>query len=204
MTNEIQQTRYDRLLRRVAGIIGPGSKVSEVLTELFPTIDVENVPSELLLLMGTRGAFGGGTITSPGGQSPKMGLFNPAESNTIITLTDVVFATASGTHTIRWGLNVNELATQIQTQVFTDTRNPLTNLPVGRVSTESEAALANATGQTRLLANTPFSLGGKNDLTNLRPGIGFEIGIAAVATTIHVTFYWRERPMETSELLGSG
>ncbi len=204
MTNEIQQTRYDRLLRRVAGIIGPGSKVGEVLTELFPTIDVENVPSELLLLMGTRTAFGGGSITASAGESPKMGLFNPAGSNTIVTLTDVVAITGTNANVIRWGLNTNELGTIISTQQFTDTRNALNQLPVARVATESAVALANATGQTRVTINVPFYLRGKNDLAMLRPGIGFEIGCNATTSLIMVTFYWRERPMETSELLGSG
>jgi len=203
VTNEIQQTRYDRLLRRVAGIIGPGSKVSEVLTELFPTIDVENVPSELLILAGTKTAFGGGTITGAAGEAPKAGLFNPLGSNTIITLTDVWHISQSNNNIVRWGINTNEL-NPISTQVFTDTRNPIAQLPVGRVGTASAVALANATGQMQLDSETIFHLEGKNDVAILRPGIGFEIGQTIVASTMKFTFYWRERPMETSELLGSG
>lgn len=203
MTNEIQQTRYDRLLRRVAGIIGPGSKVSEVLTELFPVLDVESVPSELLILAGTRTAFGGGTIVSAAGEAPKAGLFNPAGSNTIVTLTDVRFS-VNLTQTVRWGINVVELGTQIATELFTDTRNPLAQRPVGRVSQESAVALSNATGQTRLSALTPFHLEGKNDLVTLRPGVGFTIGINGLNTAIFYCFYWRERAMETSEVLDSG
>jgi len=204
VTNEIQQTRYDRLLRRVAGIIGPGSKVSEVLTELFPTIDVENMPAELLILMGTKTCFGGGTITSIAGQQPKFGLFNPAGSNTIITLTDVYETHTVANNIVRWGFNTNQLATRIATQVFTDTRNPLVQQPVGQVSNESAVALANAFGQVRLDADFLFHLEGKNDIAILRPGIGFEIGGSTPLTQMLVTFYWRERPMETSELLGSG
>jgi len=204
VTNEIQQTRYDRLLRRVAGIIGPGSKVSEVLTELFPVLDVESVPSELLILAGTRTAFGGGNITSAAGESPKFGLFNPPGSNTIITLTRVIFTVATSNSTLRWGKNTNELSNLLSTQIFGDTRNPLANLPVGRISNESAVALANATGQAFILVRQPFVLENTNDLLILRPGIGFEIGLAGVAQQIAVTFYWRERAMETSETLGSG
>jgi len=204
VTNEIQQTRYDRLLRRVAGIIGPGSKVSEVLTELFPTIDVENVPSELLILAGTKTAFGGGGITAAAAEQPKMGLFNPLGSNTIITLTDVWYISQNNNNIVRWGLNTNELSGILSTQVFTDTRNPLAQLPVGRVASESSGALANATGQMQLDSENIFHLEGKNDIAILRPGIGFEIGATIATSTIKVTFYWRERPMETSELLGSG
>jgi len=204
MTNEIQQNRYDRLLRRVAGIIGPGSKVSEVLTELFPVLDVESVPAELLILAGTNTAFGGGTITGAAAESPKAGLFNPAGSNTIITITDVYVVTSTSNVNVRWGLNTNELSGRIATERFTDTRNPFAQLPVAKVATESALALANATGQTRFDADTPFHLTGKNEVAMLRPGVGFEVGLQTVITTMWFTFYWRERAMETSEVLDSG
>jgi len=201
VTNEIQQNRYDRLMRRVAGIIGPGSKVSEVLTELFPTLDVENVPSELLILMGTNTCFGGGLITGAAGQSPKAGIFNPAGSNTICTITDFWAGSNISNTVIRWGLNTNELGTIINTEDFTDTRNPLAQLPVGRIATESAVALANATGQQRVLGNTPLHIEGKNDIATLRPGIGFEVGSSIVASLLFFTFYWRERPLEPAEVL---
>ncbi len=201
MTSEIQQNRYDRLMRRVAGIIGPGSKVSEVLTELFPVLDVETMPSELLILMGTNTAFGGGTITGAVGESPKMGLFNPAGSNTVVTLTDVWASSSNGNQTVRWGTNTNELATQPGTETFADTRNPLNQRPVARIGQESAVALANATGQRRLVSNTAHHLEGKNDVVILRPGIGFEIGFAVTQAVLFTAFYWRERPMEASEVL---
>jgi len=204
VTSEIQQNRYDRLLRRVAGIIGPGSKVSEVLTELFPVIDVESVPSELLILAGTKTAFGGGTILAAAGEAPKIGLFNPAGSNTIVTITDVYETHTAANTIVRWGFNTNELTGAIDTQQFTDRRNPLIQLPVGRVASQSAVALANATGQMRLGINELFHLEGKNDIGTLEPGIGFEIGLATLVSQIFVTFYWRERPMESSEVNPSG
>jgi len=204
VTSEIQQNRYDRLLRRVAGIIGPGSKVSEVLTELFPVIDVESVPSELLILSGTNVAFGGGTVTGAVGESPKMGLFNPAGSGAIMTLTDVRVSTSSGGTTVRWGLNSNQLATGISTQTFIDTRHPVGQLPTGEISSESAVALASATGQSRLPNSTPYHIDAKNDVAILRPGIGFEIGLLSTNSVIHAVFYWRERPMESSEVLSGG
>jgi len=204
VTTEIQQNRYDRLLRRVAGIIGPGSKVSEVLAELFPMIDVENVPSELLILMGTNTAFGGGSIQGAAGENPKLGLFNPAGSNTIITITDVYMNQSTTNATVRWGLNVNQLANQITTQQFTDTRRAIANLPVGQVGTESAVAFAPGTGQLRLDADQLLHLEGKNDVAMLRPGMGFVIGTAFLTSTQFTTFYWRERTMEASEVLSGG
>jgi len=204
MPSEIQQNRYDRLIRRVAGIIGPGSKVSEVLTELFPVLDVESVPAELLILAGTNTSFGGGTILGVAGQSARMGVFNPAGSNTICTLTDVYVTSNASGETVRWGLSITELATQTAVELFTDTRNALVQRPVGRIGQESSVALAPATGQIRTLANTPFHLEGKNEICTLRPGIGFQIGLTTNALRINCAFYWRERPMESSEVLNSG
>jgi len=204
VTSEIQQNRYDRLLRRVAGIIGPGSKVSEALTELFPVLDVESVPSELLILAGTNTSFGGGTIVGAAAQAPKMGLFNPLGSNTIITLTDVFMTQSSANSVVRWGLNTNQLANVIATEQFTDTRRPITDRPVGQVGTESAVAFANATGQMRVTQNQEVHLFPRNDIVMLRPGIGFEIGGTILTSTMWCTFYWRERPMEASEVLSGG
>jgi len=199
VTTELQQNRYDQLVRRVGGIIGPGSKVAEALSELFPVLDLENMPSELLVLGGTRIVFGGGTVTGVAGQAPKMGLFNPANSGNIVILTAVVYSTLS-TGTVRWGLNTNELATQIGTEVFADSRLGFTARPVGRIGTESAVALANATGQSRVVGNARFDLQFPNDLCVLAPGFGFEIGSNVNASIILTAFYWRERAAIPSEL----
>jgi len=199
VTSEIQQNRYDQLIRRVAGIIGPGSKVSEVITELFPVFDVENLPAELYALAGTRICMGGGVITSAAAQAPKMGVFNPAGSTSLVTVTGVVYSSPNGDLTSRWGTNTNELATQIGTEIFTDTRFG-TQRPVGRIGTESAVALASATGQARFLANTPITMVFPNDLFVLAPGTGFEIGLTGNVKTIHTAIYWRERPALPAEL----
>ena len=38
--SQLQQSRYDQLLRRVGDLKGPGSKVNDVLHELFPMFDL--------------------------------------------------------------------------------------------------------------------------------------------------------------------
>jgi len=94
VTNEIQQNRYDQTLRRVTGIIGPGSKVAEVLTELFPVIDVERVPGELLILGGTDLAAGGASLDGGPGNSSEINLHNPPGSGKIITCTQILITSA--------------------------------------------------------------------------------------------------------------
>jgi len=198
--SEIQQNRYDQLIRRVTGAVGPGSKVNEAITELFPMIDVENVPAELLFLAGTRICMGGGTLAATGGVAPKAQLFNPADSGFLITLTDIYAATLSGAVTWRWGPSAASFAGAIATEQFTDRRSDPAARPVGQVHQLNVAALANATNQTRFLNNDSLHINPKNDVCVLAPGTGFEIGIGTTNAALFYGFNWRERPAEQSEL----
>lgn len=199
MTYEVQQTRWDRIIRRVSGSIGPGSRVSETISELFPMIDVERVPGELLILGGTAISHGGGFLTAAGAQFPTAQLFNPANSNHLITITGVYFSVLI-TATILWGTSVTQRGTVISTQTFRDTRSLAPSLPVGQVSQDSSATQATATNQSRLLGNVVLKLEDPNGVAVLAPGTGFDIGSTIAANTMHYGFYWRERPAEQSEL----
>jgi len=200
MSSDLQQTRYDKLIRRVGGIIGPGSKVAEALPELFPVIDVERVPGELLLLSGTEICFGGGTILAIALEFPTAQLFNPDGSGKLVTLTSLVASSSSGTNTVRFGLTATVRGAAIGTETLRDTRQLPPARPVAQVRQESDAAAANATGQSRILNNTPFYLTDDNGIAVLAPGTGFEIGLDSAASQIHYTFYWRERVALESEL----
>jgi len=198
--SDIQQTRYDQLVRRVGGIIGPGSKVAEVITELFPMLDLENLPSELLLLSGTRAAMGGGTLAATSGVSPKFQIFNPADSGHIVTLTRIWF-TLGATTVHRWGRSSAVFATTvIDSEEFTDTRNPVANAPVAQLRALNVAALANAANQQQVLLHNTLDLTNANDLCVLSPGFGFEIGAGVTNVNAWCAFNWRERAAEQSEL----
>lgn len=199
MPTDLQTDRYDKILRRVGGIVGPGSKVAEVVTDLFPMINVEDVPGELMRLGGTLLSFGGGQITAIAAETPRAQLFNPVASRSLVTVTTVLL-TSQATAAARWGLRTVSIGTQIDTQLIRDTRDVLPTQPIAEVQQESNAALANGTGQVRILANTPLTLTDPNGLAVLAPGTGFEIGITDVAGTMHYCFYWRERPALDSEL----
>jgi len=196
---ELQTNRYDALLRRVGDLKGPGSKVAEVLTELFPIFDVENLPSELYILGGTDICFGGGILTPAAGEFAGLQIFNPIGSSKILTVTSLVVASTAN-NTIRWGVSNNPLSNGIGTETFRDTRRTITARPSGQIRIESDAAFVGNTGQTRVLANDPFTLHDKNGLAVLLPGIGFDLGSQIAAAPVHFTFYWRERVAEPSEL----
>lgn len=200
--SQIQQGRYDALLRRVADLKGPGSKVNDVLEELFPMFDVENIPPELYILAGTDLCFGGGRANGSPGNAGRAQLFNPAGSGKIITITTANFSADGGT-IIRWGRRDVELTTHLQTQLFRDTRKAGTgvlNLPVGQIRTQASVALANATGQQFVLPLTAVNLEDVNGFAVLGPGTGFEIGLDTQDKNASFFFYWRERVAEPSEL----
>ena len=199
MTNELQQTRYDRLIRRVGGIIGPGSKVAEALSELFPVIDVERVPAELLVLGGTSLALGSTVIASIAAERPAAQLFNPAGSQKIITVTHVYVSTNQAQQ-IRWNINATELLNVIVGSQFRDSRLGIGTIPTGIIRDESKAASTVARGQARVISGETLHLTDENAVAVLSPGFGLEVGGANVLTTLNVSFDWRERPAEASEL----
>jgi len=196
---EIDQNRYDQLLRRVTNAVGTGSHVAESLSELFPTIDVENVPAELLLLGGTRICMGGGTIGPTVAEASRAQLFNPADSGILATITSCWVA-APVTDIIRWGVVATVFGTAIGTETFTDTRLGLTQQPVVDVREGTAAAFADATNQTILLASTAFHLHDQNAIAVLAPGTGFEIGLGTDNVRMNYAFQWRERVAEAAEL----
>lgn len=199
MTSDLQQTRYDKLVRRVGGIIGPGSKVAEALPELFPMIDVENLPPELFLLSGTRMGFGGGNIGAVVGESPRAQLFNPAGSNILVTV-DGFILSAGSAGILRWGTRTATIEVAVDTQLLRDTREILPLQPAAVVRHGTDAAAANATGQTADAANTPFKLFPPHGVVVLAPGVGLEVGTDQQNTRLIYTFYWTEREALESEL----
>lgn len=196
---ELQQNRYDQLLRKVGDLKGPGSKVSEVLTELFPTFDVENMPPELIRLSGARLGHGGGTITAIAAQSPTGILVNPAGSGKIITITRV-YASSNAISVVRWGTTVTVRGTAVNTQQFRDTRDRAPSLPSGSIRQISAVAAAVGTNQTRVLASTNLTLDDPAGIAVLAPDTAFEIGLGALVSTLQFAFSWKERTAEPSEV----
>jgi len=186
-------------MRRVGGIIGPGSKVGAVIADLFPTLDVERVPGELLALMGTRVCWGNTNQAGFAGLNNQAQLFNPPDSGTLITVTSV---RASSGNTQRLGLGVvDTFLTAVGSEQFRDGRFGVGSLPVGALAIATQVAQF---PQNYLFAvvgpNIPSILESENGLCVLPPGFGLQISTLTVATTQFVSWMWRERPAEQSEL----
>lgn len=199
MGHDLQQTRYDQLIRRVGAIIGPGSKVAEALSELFPVIDVERVPGELLLLGGTNLCLGSGLVAAVAAESSRIQVFNPEDSGKLITVT-LAIITSNASKKVRYARTNTALLSGLGTEVFRDTRLAGTSRPVGQIRSDTTVALTDANGRFIMLANTPVFLRDENSIMVLSPGSGFEVGAGDLNESIEVTFHWRERVAEQSEL----
>lgn len=197
--NLIQQNRYDQLLRRVGDLKGGGSKLTEILGELFPMIDVENVPGELLRLMGTDICQGAGFRTAAAGEAPRVQLFNPFSSGKLVTLTTLIVS-VDAVSDIRIATTIIPLTTGIGTETFRDRRQLITNRPSGQIRTDSTVALADANLRWHDETLSPVILTDPNGLAVLSPGSGYEVGTTTRGPGIAVSFIWRERVAEPSEL----
>ena len=195
----INQNRWDQLVRRVAGLIGPGSKVNNTIGDLFPMLDVENLPAELYRLGGTRLCFGGGQLAASAGVAPRAMVFNPAGSGMLVTVTRVDVS-SNVTLQLRWGVTNADLGAASGSERFRDTREFTPDLPTAEVHAVASVTLAGATSRSFVLSNTNFTLEPRNAIAVLAPGTGFEIGVQGINRLLNFSFYWRERTAEQSEL----
>jgi len=195
----IQQNRWDQLIRRVAGLIGPGSKVNNTIGDLFPMLDVENLPGELYLLAGTKIAYGGRSVLGAAGQFPRFQLFNPVDSGVIATITSITVATTTAQEILLTQTTTAE-STDSNNQRVRDFRVGLASEPTCILFFASEAAALGATLIFRLSSNVTFRLTDPNGICVLAPGTGLTVSAGTVATRMLVNFFWRERVAEQSEL----
>ncbi len=196
--SELQQNRYDQLVRRLGDLKGPGSKVNDVITELLPTLDVESVPGELLALMGTRIAIGHtkrGGVAAVFNQSQ---LFNPAGSGKLITLTRVDLQSGTA-QDIFYGLVTTALATDTGVARFRDGRFGVIAQPIGQTRFGTAGAVSPAVGIITTSSTPDQFLEDENGVFVLPPGFGAQFTCEDANTALTVGYVWRERQAEPSE-----
>ncbi len=199
MSQELQQNRYDRLIRRVGGLIGVGSKVSEVIGELFPMIDVENLPGELFLLAETRLGMGATNNAAFAGLNNQSQIFNPVDSGSLITVSRVDIASASNQQIV-FGLVTALLSGTNMTRNFRDGRLPIGPDTVAEIRSDQLAGANPNICRVRLQVNDNLTITDRNDIAVLAPGTGLQFSTTTVNTTLSVNYFWRERAAESSEL----
>ena len=200
MAFEVQQTRWDRMIRRVSGSIGPGSRVSETLSELFPVFDVEQAPAELLVLGGTRMAMGRSVEVQVGSNFQMSMLRNPGGSEAIITLLSVSMFSSTA-QAFAMGLTQNTFANlNAANTAFSDGRLFGSSTPVGEVRDGISLVAGVDFYQLRGSAGESIFYEPPKAVAVLSPGTAFSVSATVINTLLLVSYTWTERPAEASEL----
>lgn len=194
----LNQNRYDQLLRRVGDLKGPGSKVNDALTELFPMIDVENVPAELLILSGARLCMAN-TFTAAGGATffGHSFLRNNVRSGVIARL--IYIQASMPLQTVNLGPTLNSAAAN-GVRAFADTR-----IFGEGTALVTQASNNNLTTGVQFLViptqtNGNFEFEPPAAISVIAPGAAFMVSNNTVNTSLRVNYIWVERVAQPSEL----
>lgn len=201
IVNQIQGGRWDNLLRKIFPI--KDRSVAPVLaSELVPYVTVQEWEDELFWARDERMAWGATNQPAVALRLSHVQLFNPAGSQTLITLDHIIVA-ADGDQRIRVAY-LNELLAGFQNeqsgfrdQRFSTTVNPRET--TGQL-TRDDSLVAQGTQHVMELQ----LLTGTSETFALRavipPGSSVIIVSVAVNTNLDVNWLWRERAAEPSEL----
>ena len=199
---EIQQNRWDRLVRRAANVVGGGSQVNDTLNELFPVLDVENVPGELLALMQTDLGFCSAALAGVAAQRNHHQLFNPVGSNALIVVTTVTFqSTGTAVVMFRFSNFIGALGTLAGNERRRDTRAGTLASIVAQQRTATDITNGGLDYRVQGIGSGSTTLTDPNGIAVLFPGTGLTISAEETNTGTTVSFMWRERVFEPAELV---
>jgi len=197
-SQDLQQARYDQLVRRVGALYGGGSKVVEVLPELFPVLEVEDTTPELLALGGWRLAWANTSRLSGVGNDSTSQLFNPLGSGQIVAVTQVHISTDA---TTLLDIEVQEGALAAGVPgLYRDSRFGVPR-NTAALASSLDGGVTGGGLRVFVVIDEPFSLRDDNGLVVLAPGTGLNLGTVTTNMTLRVNYFWRERPAQQSELL---
>jgi len=196
---EIQQNRWDQLIRRAANVVGGASQVNDTLNELFPVIDVERVPGELLALSGMRLCWAGTQLVASPAEFNHHQIFNPVDSGALIVITQVdMFALT--TTSFRFTNGIAVLATLAGNERRRDTRQGIDADVLGQNRTDQSAVSGGLDFRIRAVASGSVNVKDDNGIAILFPGTGLTITADTTNIISAVHFMWRERTFEPAEV----
>jgi len=194
----LNQNRYDQLLRRVGDLKGPGSKVNDALTELFPMLDVENLPAELQLLAGSRLCMGTGLLGAGGATFfGTMLLRNNAGSGIIARLIEVNVVATAGSIVLGPTQNSD---TPLGGEAFADTRIFGEGTALKIQGSNNNLVFGANFWTPRTDADNIYSWSPPSSIAVISPGNAFSVSNGAANVALRVNWLWLERQAQPSEL----
>lgn len=194
----IQTGTFDNLIRRLYSIKGGGSELSETLGDVFPILDLENLPSELLVLRGWVLGMGRIINISAVAATNVHQLFNPPGSGKLVVVTSLRVGTSVAS-TVNYGPAFTALTDTSVAGTKRDTRARSLK-PTTSLLQEEDSAPVSAFGSVLFPANSVFDLTDRNEVAVLVPGTAFRISEVGTNQTMRTSWMWRERTAEPSEL----
>lgn len=185
-------------MRRVADLKGPGSKVNDVLTELFPVLDVERAPAELALLSGARICMGSAFVGAGGaGNFTTLFLRNNGDSGVIARLFYLSVGAPDGNILLGPSLNsapVVGATANADGRVFGEG-------PTLQLQGNNNNLVVGATFLTLITgANAFVQFEPPVAVSVITPGTAFSVGAATANVGVRLNVMWVERPAQPSEL----
>ncbi len=197
---EIQQNRWDRLIRRAANVVGGGSQVNDTLNELFPVMDIENVPAELFALMATQLGWCSSSLGASPAEFNHHQLFNPAGSGSVISITQVSIVNTTNLGTIRFTNSIAALTTLTGNERRRDTRSGVLASIVAQNRTAQDGVSGGLDFRIRVLKDETTFLRDDNGICVIFPGTGLTVTTESTNVGSICSFLWRERVFEPAEV----
>jgi len=193
----IQTGRLENLIRRWASIKGPGSVLSETLGDVFPILDLENLPPELLLPAGISMVAGSVSATGDVGALAGVGIMNPANSGTILTVTKFHVKTAV-VQAISCGLRVGTTAVLNTRNLDSRAGQNFNGAARFFAFVSTAGVLGNFIVDTQATIDREVTV--PHGIVVLSPGNAFQLTASVTNTLLRATFFAYTRQAEPSEL----
>ena len=196
LLNEIQTGRVNAILHKMFDM-KEGAPAPQLSGDVVATIALEQDRPEWEFLGGGRLCAGNTDLAAQAGELGAIALWNPAGSNTLLVLEQVVVGNFSAS-LINQGWITTALSSGGQ-HAFRDSRSGIESTSAtGQVTYQTAAGVSI---QTIVLKHACGSVGINSLLAPvvISPGFGWSVVDTAANQRHTVNFFWRERQLEPSE-----
>lgn len=193
----LQTGRLENLIRRWGSIKGGGSILSETLGDVFPVLDLENLPPELRFPAGISMISGGASVTGAVGKLGALGITNRPDSGMILTITKINVKTAA-IQAISFGLR--SFTSPVINARNMDSREAQNfNGSVAMfATTDGTGSLGNFVLDTQAGIDREVTI--PHGICVLAPNSAFQVTASITNTLLRVMFFGYVRLAEPSEL----
>jgi len=185
-------------------LVGEGAIVTSVLPDVFPTIDVEDLQPDGWKLSGWDLCVGFDARVPGAGLMARFALENIVGTNVIAVLERIDIAVGADAFVT---IETNSAGTVLTgtdngTRRIRDFRPNTDGLPILAV-TSNDTIPGSPVSQFKILADTTHTVELDNSIAVIAPASMIVVRIGTANVRGDVTFWWRERPMDPAEALGS-